>query len=88
MYKIFGLYEIAITGSASDGKRKEIEKYYIPNKILLGGTTGTLPLLNDKWHAETKVYVCRNKTCLSPVKEVIDAIKQIDNPSTTPGVQD
>ncbi|WP_276363449.1 thioredoxin domain-containing protein [Daejeonella sp. H1SJ63] len=88
MYKIFGLYEIAITGSASDGKRKEIEKYYIPNKILLGGTTGTLPLLNDKWHAETKVYVCRNKTCLLPVKEVIDAIKQIDNPSTTPGVQD
>lgn len=88
MFKVFGLFEIAITGAESDDKRKEIEKYYIPNKILLGGEKGTLPLLNDKWHAETKIYVCRNKTCLLPVKEAIDAIKQIDNPSTTPGVQD
>lgn len=88
MLKVFGIYEIAITGVESEEKRKEIEKYYIPNKILLGGTTGTLPLLNDKWHAETKIYVCRNKTCLLPVKQVSDAVKQIDNPSTTPGVQD
>ncbi len=88
MFRIFGIYEIAITGSESKEKRKEIEKYYIPNKILLGGTAGTLPLLNDKRLIETKIYVCRNKTCLLPVKEVIDAIKQIDNPSTTPGVQD
>jgi uncharacterized protein YyaL (SSP411 family) len=85
---VFGLYEIAITGTEAEEKRKEIEKYYIPNKILLGGTSGTLPLLADRLTAETKIYVCRNKTCLLPVTEAIEAIKQIDNPNTTPGGQD
>lgn len=77
---VFGIYEIAITGPLADKKRAEIEKYYIPNKILLGGSSGTLPLLKDKWSADTKIYVCQNKTCLLPVVEVIDAIKQIGKP--------
>jgi uncharacterized protein YyaL (SSP411 family) len=85
---VFGMYEIAITGINADEKRRELEKYYIPNKILLGGTSGTLPLLKDKWAAETKIYVCQNRTCLLPAIEVIDAIKQIDNQSTTPGVKE
>jgi uncharacterized protein YyaL (SSP411 family) len=77
---VFGIYEIAITGPLADKKRAEIEKYYIPNKILLGGSSGTLPLLKDKWATDTKIYVCQNKTCLLPVVEVIDAIKQIGKP--------
>ena len=88
LFKIFGIYEIAITGFEAEQKRLGLEKYYIPNKILLGGAAGTLPLLQDKWHDETKIYVCQNRTCSLPVTEVIDAIKQIDNPSTTPGSQD
>jgi uncharacterized protein len=87
LYHVFGVYEIAITGITAEEKRMELEKYYIPNKILLGGSSGTLPLLKDKWASETKIYVCQSKTCLLPVIEVIDAIKQIDNPSTTPGVR-
>jgi uncharacterized protein YyaL (SSP411 family) len=87
LYHVFGVYEIAITGIAAEEKRMELEKFYIPNKILLGGSSGTLPLLKDKWASETKIYVCQNKTCLLPVIEVIDAIKQIDNPSTTPGAR-
>ncbi len=88
LYHVFGVYEIAITGTAAEEKRMELEKYYIPNKILLGGSSGTLPLLKDKWASETKIYVCQNKTCLLPVTAVIDAIKQIDNPSTTPGASE
>ncbi len=88
LFKVAGIYEIAITGSAAEQKRLELEKYYIPNKILLGGTSGTLPLLQDKWHTETKIYVCQNRSCSLPVTEVISAINQIDNPSTTPGSQD
>ncbi len=88
LLRIFGIYEVAITGSEAEQKRLELEKYYIPNKILLGGTSGTLPLLQDKWDTETKVYVCQNRTCSLPVTEVIDAINQIENPSTTPGSQD
>lgn len=85
---IFGIYEIAITGVDADLRRGELEKFYIPNKILLGGTTGTLPLLQDKWDTETKIYVCQNRTCSLPVMQVNEAIKQIYNPSTAPGNQD
>ena len=88
LLKVFGVYEIAVTGSGAEQRRLELEKYYIPNKIVLGGTSGTLPLLQDKWHTETKIYVCQNRTCSLPVTEVIDAIKQIDNPSIMPGIQD
>ena len=76
--EVFGVYEIAITGEKAEEKRREIEKYYIPNKILLGGTSGSLPLLLDKLGFETKIYVCKNRTCQMPVTEVSEAIKQIN----------
>ncbi|HEY0897688.1 MAG TPA: thioredoxin domain-containing protein, partial [Sphingobacteriaceae bacterium] len=74
---VFGINEIAITGLAAPVKRMELEKYYIPNKILLGGSTGTLPLLADKWTDKTKIFVCKNRTCQLPVTEVAEALKQI-----------
>jgi uncharacterized protein len=76
---VFGIFEITVTGIEAEAKRKEFEKNYIPNKIFLGGTSGTLPLLQDKWNSETKIFVCQNKTCSLPVTEVSDAIKQIVN---------
>ena len=75
--KIFGVFEIAITGPEAETKRRELEKHFIPNKILLGGTSGSLPLLQDKWRSETNIFVCKNKTCHLPCTEVSDAIKQI-----------
>jgi hypothetical protein len=88
LLKIFGVIEIAIVGSEAEKKRLGLEKYYVPNKIFLGGTAGTLPLLRDKIHNDTKIYVCQNRTCSLPVTAVTEAIKQIDNPSTKPGSQD
>ncbi len=74
---VFGLNEIAITGPDAEQKRQELEKTFIPNKILLGGSAGTLPLLQDKWVGETKIFVCKNRTCQLPVTEVAEALKQI-----------
>ncbi len=79
---IFGMFEIAITGPETEIKRTQLEKNYIPNKILLGGAAGTLPLLQDKMNNGTKIFVCQNRTCSLPVTEVGDAIKQIINLST------
>jgi len=76
-YKIFGLYEIAITGQHADAKRRMLEEHFIPNKIILGGVSGTLPLLEDKWRAGTTIFICREKTCQLPVTETEDAIKQL-----------
>ncbi len=75
---VSGIYEIAITGQNAEIKRKEIEKKYIPNKIILGGTKGSLPLLKDKFNAQTRIFVCKDKTCKLPVTEVEEAFKQIE----------
>lgn len=79
LYKVLGVYEIVITGLQFEEKRNEIEKNFIPDKILLGGSSGTLPLLQDKWGDSTKIFVCKNRTCRLPVTEVAEALKQIVN---------
>lgn len=75
--EVTGVYEIAITGADAEQKRKEVEKSYIPNKIMLGGTKGSLPLLADKFSAQTRIFVCKDKTCQLPVTETTEALKQI-----------
>ncbi|MGB4775627.1 MAG: thioredoxin domain-containing protein [Daejeonella sp.] len=75
--EVFGVFEIAITGPEAEDKRRELEKHYIPNKIILGGSSGSLPLLQDKLSTETKIFVCQNRTCRLPVNGVEEAIKQI-----------
>lgn len=76
--EVMGVYEIAVTGTDAEQKRKEIEKSYIPNKIMLGGTKGSLPLLTDKFSAQTRIFVCKDKTCQLPVTETTEALKQIE----------
>ncbi len=76
--EVMDVYEIAITGTDAEQKRKEIEKSYIPNKIMLGGTKGSLPLLTDKFSAQTRIFVCKDKTCQLPVTETTEALKQIE----------
>jgi uncharacterized protein len=72
-------YEVAIVGKSVDEKRKSLNKYYYPNKIFaMSAETSTLPLLRNRFKKdETLIYVCRNKTCLQPVKDVEAALKQI-----------
>ena len=77
--EIFGIYEVAITGDEAASFRIEIENNYIPNKIILGGTKGSLPLLRDKFSDTTQVFICKDKTCSLPVDNINDALKQINS---------
>lgn len=77
--EVFGTYEVAITGEDAENFRTELEKSYIPNKIILGGQNGTLPLLQDRFGDTTRVFICRDKTCSLPVDNITDALKQINN---------
>jgi len=72
-------YEIAIVGNNFESKRKELDKYYLPNVFLSGGKNeGTLALLESKFiHGQTTIYVCQNKVCKMPVTEIKEALKQI-----------
>lgn len=76
--EVFSIHEIAITGSDPDLVKKELNRVYIPNKIILGGTNSDLPLLKDKQSIETKIYICRNKTCQLPVGTVNEALQFIN----------
>jgi len=75
--EIFGINEIAITGSNSSVLRRALEQNYIPNKIMLGGTIENLPLLQGRVGEQTRIYICKDKTCGLPVNDVHAAVKQI-----------
>jgi uncharacterized protein YyaL (SSP411 family) len=76
--EVAGINEVAITGNDCEKHRIEIEKNYIPNKIMLGGKSGSLPLLFNRFGNTTQIFVCKNKTCGLPVTNVTDALKQIE----------
>lgn len=77
--EVFGTYEVAITGNDAERFRSEMEKTYIPNKIMLGGKQGSLPLLQDRIADVTRIFICKDKTCGLPVLNIPDALKQINN---------
>ncbi len=72
-------YEVAVVGVDFENKRAELTSAYLPNILLMGGKDeGSLELLkNKKVEGSTLIYVCYNKSCRLPVKEVEAALKQI-----------
>jgi uncharacterized protein YyaL (SSP411 family) len=76
--EVYGINEIALTGDNFQMLKKQLNSYYIPNKIILGGTKSKLPMLKDKQSHETKIYICRNKTCQLPVSTVAEAVKLLN----------
>ncbi|MDR6737207.1 thioredoxin domain-containing protein [Sphingobacterium sp. 2149] len=71
----YGINEIALTGNKAMAFKHELDQYYIPNKIVLGGTEENLPLLKNRVGKETKAYLCKNRTCSLPQ----DSIKALIN---------
>jgi len=76
--EVFGTYEIAITGEDFESKRGEVESNYIPNKIMLGGKKGSLPLLHEKFGPETQIFICKDRVCGLPATDTKQALKQIE----------
>ncbi len=75
--EVYGINEIAIAGPDFKSVKEEFNQQYIPNKITLAGTKSTLPLLKHKQSEQTKIYICRNKTCQLPVGTIDEALKHI-----------
>ena len=70
-------YEVAIVGKDAKQKISDLNKNYIPNKLIVGSTSeNNLPLLENRYNPnETFIYVCVNKACKLPVSEVNQALK-------------
>ncbi|NNC51213.1 MAG: thioredoxin domain-containing protein [Flaviramulus sp.] len=73
-------YEVAVVGENAKQKIADLNKTYIPNKLIAGSTSeNSLPLLENRFNPNnTLIYVCVNKACKLPVSEVNDAIKLIE----------
>ena len=73
-------YEIAIVGDSAIEKINELNKNYLPNKIVVGSLKdNSLPLLKNRYiEGETMIYVCVKKACKMPVKTIKEALELID----------
>ena len=70
-------YEVAIVGDEAKSKIIDLNKTYIPNKLIAGSISeNNMPLLENRYNPSTTlIYVCVNKACKLPVSEVNKAIK-------------
>ena len=70
---------MAIIGPDAEAFREEFSRHFLFDAVLAGSETGgDLPLLQHRpaSTAHTNVYVCRNHTCLAPVRTVAEARQQ------------
>lgn len=78
--EIVGRYEIVISGLDFQDLRSQIDKFYLPNKTLMGGVKGSLPLVKGRVGELNRIYLCQNKTCSLPVSTVNELKKLIFKP--------
>ena len=70
-------YEIAIVGPDAAKLRDEMTSYFLPDALFLGGIDeGEMKLLEGKLQGDdTFIYVCQNKVCKFPVRDVKSAVE-------------
>ncbi|HAV55928.1 MAG TPA: thioredoxin domain-containing protein, partial [Aequorivita sp.] len=73
-------YEVVIIGEDVDEKVKNINKNYLPNKIIAGSREeNNGPLFQNRFVPnETLIYVCKNNTCKLPIKDPKIAIESLN----------
>ena len=67
-----GYFEVAVSGKDALKRVKEINKKYIPNKLICGSSMDSaLPLLENRYiENKTLIYVCVHKTCQLPTEKL------------------
>lgn len=78
----FPFYEVAVCGKNAIEKTKELEQYFIPNKLICGAKNkkdeNSLPLTKEKFsEGKTLIYVCINKTCKQPHQTTQAAVEEM-----------
>ncbi len=73
--------EIAIVGPNALALAKQLNRLYLPNKVIMAATEAQeqYPLLAGRnARGETNIYICRDYACQLPVKTVEEAVKILD----------
>ena len=77
IYMVYPMHEVAIVGPAAAELSRELQKNYIPNKVLMGALEAddTFPLLAGRQtQGSTQIFVCQNYTCQLPVSTSAEAL--------------
>ena len=76
--EVHGKYEVAIIGEHATELTKALNKYFIPNKVLLASEQERVdyPLLSGRAiEKDTFIYVCHDFVCQRPVRTIEEALK-------------
>ena len=72
-------YEIAIAGEDALNKLIEVNKNYIPNKLIAGSTSkSNIPLMEGRYNeGETLIYICVDGACKLPMENTEKALDEM-----------
>ncbi|MEN9609419.1 MAG: hypothetical protein RLZZ628_233 [Bacteroidota bacterium] len=73
--------EIAILGEKAFEQAKKLQKYFLPNIVLIVSEVAddSLPLLKDRFmEGKTLFYLCQNASCQMPVTAIADLLKMLN----------
>jgi uncharacterized protein YyaL (SSP411 family) len=72
-------YEVAISGTNSKEKIKELNNHYLPNILVAGATKDSkIPIMKNRFiENETYIYVCVDGSCKLPVTDIEQAVSQL-----------
>ncbi len=79
LYRQYNFYEVAIAGKDYLKILEGFRNHFLPNMVMAGGDTeGDLELLKNRLQEGTTwIYVCRERMCKLPVREVGQALKML-----------
>lgn len=77
-------YEVVVTGNEAGERLKELNKEYLPNKIIAGSAKDSNdPLFKNRFvHDETLIYICVDKACKMPLNNTESAIEILKKNTT------
>jgi len=73
MHEVHPMHEIAVIGDNAEAKAIEIQKEFLPNKVIAAtrAPSDEIPLLAEKpGAADAMIYVCRDFSCQRPVSDL------------------
>ncbi len=74
-------FEVALSGKEAVAKTSQLQSYYLPNILIAGATKESkLPILEDRFvENETYIYICVDRACKRPEKDIATVFNQIKN---------
>jgi hypothetical protein len=83
--EVTGIEEIAVTGERAFELAAQIQREFLPQKVLMAAVAPdeSFPLLAGKAAGETLIHLCRNYTCLQPVRTLEEFRELVKRPQST-----